>query len=68
MVIVHVTGAFHSDFGAGTSFDLDGPATVTLPSLGTTLVAQRSIRGVSSCRTSASARCWRDSSAAQAAA
>jgi hypothetical protein len=34
------------EFGAGTSFELDGPATVTLPSLGTTLVAQQRIRGV----------------------
>lgn len=34
------------DFGAGLAFELDGPATITLPSLSTTLVAQRSLRGV----------------------
>lgn len=34
------------DFGADMRFELDGPATVSLPSLATTLVAQRSISGV----------------------
>lgn len=34
------------DFGLGMRFELDGPATVTLPSLGTELVAQRRITGV----------------------
>ncbi|HVS17146.1 MAG TPA: hypothetical protein VMT18_01005, partial [Planctomycetota bacterium] len=34
------------DFGAGLRFELDGPATVTLPSLATELVAQRRITGI----------------------
>lgn len=34
------------EFGAGVAFELDGPATVSLPSLSSMLVAQRSIRGV----------------------